>query len=162
MRRASTSSRWTVVSSLYEDDVPELLSAIIPSGGASALGFSRAVGGMLVECGEVDLIAPNNGSIAREVRDMFQRGRHHSLSVLCATQRPRDTHRVVTSQSDMIAAFRQHEPRDAEYLDSVMGGRASGILTTLARYEHLRYYPNHGALQRVDASGAVTTISGAP
>lgn len=158
LRKASARPQWTVVSTLYERDVPELLARIIPSGGSTVPGFSRAVGGMVVECGEIDLIAPNNGSIPQEVRDMFQRGRHHGLSVLAATQRPRDTHRVVTSQSNLVAAFRQHEPRDVEYLNSVMSGRAGELLPTLARFEHLRYFPNEGELHRVTASGAVTVL----
>jgi hypothetical protein len=146
---------WTVTACLDPDDVPELLTALAPVGVASDYGFSRAVGGLVIECGEVDLIAPNQGTISPEVRTVFQRGRHHSISILVATQRPASVNRIVTSQADVICAFRQHEPRDADYLGEVMRAEAPDIVRTLPQFHYLRYLVNFGLLETVNGAGQV-------
>lgn len=142
--------KWTVVCTLADKEVPQLLAAITGKN-----SWARSVGGVVIQCGEVDLIAPNNQGIATEVRHIFQRGRHYGISALVATQRPRDVHRVVTAQSDIICAFRQHEPRDAEYLGEVMRSDAVPLLRELRKFEYLRYFPNFGKLEVVDKNGEV-------
>lgn len=150
LRAAKRGDKWTVVCTLDNSEIVQLLAAIT---GRSS--WARTVGGVVIQCGEVDLIAPNNAGIATEVRHIFQRGRHYGISALVATQRPRDVHRVVTAQSDIICAFRQHEPRDADYLGEVMRSDAVPLLRELRQYEYLRYFPNYGKLEIVDKHGAV-------
>lgn len=151
----SSGPRWTVVAVIDPSDVPELLAVIAPVGGQTERGFARAVGGMVIECGEIDVIAPNNAQMSVEVRNIFQRGRHHSLSVLVAVQRPASVNRIVTSQADIICAFRQHEPRDADYLSDIMGPQAPEIVRTLRPRNYLRYLVNFGALETINEHGQV-------
>jgi hypothetical protein len=156
LRSASSSgARWTVVCGIDPGDVPELLAAIAPVGGKTDRGFSRRVGGLVIECGEIDVIAPNNGTIAPEVRNVFQRGRHHQLSALVAVQRPASVNRIVTSQADVLCAFRQHEPRDADYLGEIMSPRAPEIVRSLPPRNYLRYMVNYGTLETVNEKGQV-------
>lgn len=153
LRDVARSPRWTVVSSMDESEVPALLEALAPARHGGALGFSRAVGGMLLQSDEIDTVLPNGGG-ATEARNIFKRGRHHGLSILCGTQRPAETARIVTSQSDIICSFRQHEPRDVAYLSGVMGGsHVAPLLYSLADRWHLRYWVNTGALELVDPDG---------
>lgn len=144
---------WTVLCNVEPEEVPKILAALAPNNGKPESSFARAVGGVVIECGEVDLIAPNSQKCPREVKNIFQRGRHYGISALVATQRPRDVHRVVTSQSDMIAAFRQHEPRDAEYLGNVMRSDAVELLQGLRPRNYLRYLVNYGRLEIVNENG---------
>ena len=157
--------RWTVVSGMDERDVPALISALMPSGRLSRAGFSRAVGGMVLECGEVDLIAPNHSGIPDEVKSLWKRGRHHWLSLLTATQRAAETHRIITSMSDAIVSFRQHEPRDIDYLASVMaapGVDVAAELVRLPRFHYLRKWVQLGRLELVNATGQVSRVLSAP
>lgn len=144
--------RWTVVSCIDPEQVPKLCRVLAPVG--SLGGYSRAVGGCLLECGEVDTIAPNHAGIAAEVRNLFQRGRHYRISVVCATQRPRDVHRVVTAQADAICAFKQHEPRDLDYLAQCTSVAIADRVRQLERYFHVQYLPNQGAAFLVNPRGA--------
>lgn len=153
-----TRTGWTVCAMLTPEQVPELLGAIMHKQNP----FSRAVGGVVVQCGEVDLIAPNHAGISTEVRNVFQRGRHFDVSALVATQRPRDVHRVVTSQSDILCAFRQHEPRDADFLGDIMRSDATPLVKTLGRFEYVRYMVNYGRLDIVSADGSVRETIPAP
>lgn len=158
-------TRWTVVSGMDEKDVPALAAALTPSGRLSRAGFSRAVGGMVLECGEIDLIAPNNSGIAQEVKSWWKRGRHHWLSLLTATQRAAETHRIITAMSDAIVSFRQHEPRDIAYLADVMaapGVDVAAELVRLPRYHYLRKWVQLGRLELVDATGRVSAVLSAP
>lgn len=146
---------WTVVTCIEPDDVAKLCGALAPVGSLGG-GYSRAVGGVMFECGEVDTIAPNNAGIRPEVRNIFQRGRHYRISVLCATQRPRDVHRVVTSQADALWLFRQHELRDLEYIAQVTSQPVKDLVRELPQYSHVRYLPNVGTCEIVDRDGKVT------
>jgi hypothetical protein len=143
--------RWTVVTCIDPEQVPRLCRVLAPVGGMG--GYARAVGGLLVECGEVDVIAPNHAGISAEVRNLFQRGRHYRVSVVCATQRPRDVHRVVTAQADAVCAFRQHEPRDLDYLAQCTSVAIAARVRTLDQYWHIQYLPNHGAAFAVNPRG---------
>lgn len=151
LKRVRHKERWTVVSMVDAREVPSILSTMATRRGS----FSLAVGGVVIECGEVDLIAPNNESVAQPVRDMFLRGRHFALSVLCATQRPRQMHRIATAQSDVICVFRQHEPRDISYLSEITRGDIEKLVRELPPFFHLRYMPNFDRLDVVDSYGAV-------
>lgn len=155
LRKVRHSSRWTIVCGMEPTHVPELLGLIAPVGGRNLRGYSRAVGGLVLECGEIDVIAPNNGQISPEVRNVFQRGRHHMLSALVAVQRPANANRIVTSQADMLCAFRQHEPRDADYLGEIMSARAPEIVRSLPPRNYLRYLVNYGTLQTINEHGEI-------
>jgi hypothetical protein len=156
----SSGNQWTVNCVLDPSDVPELLSVLAPMGGRTEKGFSRAVGGLVIECGEVDVIAPNNGQIAPEVRNIFQRGRHHAISALVAVQRPASANRIVTSQADVLVAFRQHEPRDADYLGEIMSAKAPEIVRQLKPYNYVRYLVNFGTLQTINEKGEAIATHG--
>lgn len=144
--------RWTVVACLAPADTVKLCAVLAPENNPRS-GFAYAVGGLLLECGEVDTIAPNHGGISGAVRNLFQRGRHARVSVVCATQRPRDVHRVVTSQADVIACFRQHEPRDVEYLASITSDALSRRIAALDPFYHVQYLPSNGTAALVDPQG---------
>lgn len=147
--------RWTVVACIEPSDVAKLAGALAPVGSLSG-GYSRAVGGVVLECGEVDTIAPNNAGIAPEIRNLFQRGRHYRVSVLAATQRPRDVHRVVTSQADALWLFRQHELRDLDYIAKNTSEAVADVVKGLPQYHHVRYLPNVGTCEVVNEKGIVT------
>lgn len=146
------SRRWTIVTCIDAHEVAQLCAALAPVGTLGG-GYSRAAGGVLVQSDEIDTIAPNNAGIAPEVRNLFQRGRHYRVSVLAATQRPRDVHRVVTSQADALWVFRQHELRDLEYISRVTSESVASVVRELPEYAHVRYLPNKGLCEVVDKNG---------
>lgn len=148
--------RWTVVLELHPRYVPRLLRVIMPMGAAT--GYSVAVGGVAIVCGEINEIAPNHQGIADEVAAMFSRGRHHWLSVLAAARTSTEINKIVTSQADVICAFRQHQEADVRRIAELMGPRAVPALHDLGRYEYLRYFVDYGRLEHVRADGAATLI----
>ena len=50
------------------------------------------------------------------ISQVVLRGRHRGISQIYTAQRASTIHRNITSQSDLIVTFRQHEPRDISYL----------------------------------------------
>lgn len=155
----ASGQRWTVVCALDPRDVPALLAALMPLGMHGGESFARAVGGLVVECGEINEIAVNHAGIAREVSAMFTRGRHHWLSVLAAARTSTEMHKIVTSQADVVCAFRQHQARDVARIGELMGERAIPALRDLAPYEYLRYFVDAGRLEHVRADGRATTLA---
>lgn len=149
--------RWTVVAELHPDDVPRLIAQLIPMG--RGVGYSEAVGGLVVSCGELNEIAPNHQGMAREVGAMFSRGRHSWLSVLGAARSSTEINKITTSQADVICAFRQHQEADVTRIGQVMGDAAARVLRTLERFEYLRYFVDSGRLERVDAAGRAQLLA---
>lgn len=156
LRHVAKHPRWTMVAELHPSDVPQLLAAIVPM--AQRAGYSQAVGGMAIECGELNEIAPNHAGMTREVAAMFSRGRHHWLSVLAAARTSTEINKLCTSQADVVCAFRQHQKGDVVRIGELMGERAMVAVRQLQQYEYLRYFVDHGRLELVHANGSADLI----
>lgn len=151
-------NKWSVVCVMSPADAIELCSVLAPIGKKPETSFSYAAGGIAIECGEIQLIAPNNQSIPAPMANVIAMGRHYRLSLLGAARRPREVNRLLTSQADALLAFRQHEPRDCDFLGDVMRSDVPFYLRKLPARSFLRYLPNFGTLEIVDANGAATLI----
>lgn len=64
-----------------------------------------------------------------EISRLLRMGRHHRISQVYVGQRPSTVHRLVTSQSDLIVSFQQHEERDVDYLRATIGPGAEAVRT---------------------------------
>lgn len=128
---------WHVAAELPARDVPALFEVLCPTSRGTP-SYSRAVGGVAVECGEVDAIAPVGGT-PDIIDNAFKRGRHVLLSLFTGTQRPHECSRVVTSQADVVVAFSQHEPRDIEYLSRAISKPVGNLIRHLPKYHHVWY-----------------------
>lgn len=130
--------RWHIAAALERAEIPQLFQVLAPPYSAQVTGLSAAVGGIAVECGEVDTILPNAGADEQLV-GALRRGRHALLSMFYGTQRPASCARDCTAQADIIAAFATYEPRDVEYLRRTLGSQAADLLPTLEPY-HCLYF----------------------
>lgn len=149
--------RWRVaLQGLTTDDVRELFFRLAPPAGGVA-SLSRTFGGIAIETGEVDVIAPASG-VAPEVQGAFKRGRHNLLSLFVATQRPHACGRIVTSQADEIFSFSQHEPADLRYLRLQMGSNVAGVIPRLPKYWHVLYQASTGIAWVCDENRKVDRV----
>lgn len=146
---------WRIVANLPAPDMARLCALLSPAGRPRS-GVAAALGGVLVECGEVEHVA---GHAAKpEVLELIHRGRHSRVSMMLGTRRPRDVHRLVTSQADVISCFRQQEPRDVEYLASVIGDIPAATLATLAPWEHVQFLTSNATAVLVNKDGKTTEV----
>jgi hypothetical protein len=104
---------WRIVCNFDEGsaDVAQLVALLGPK--PKGIPFPRAAGGMTFLCDEVDLLYPLNAN-EPGTRSLWARGRHAGLTILAATQRLPQVHRVVSAQSQWLVICRQHEPSDLE------------------------------------------------
>jgi hypothetical protein len=108
----------------------------------------------VLECGEVDIIAPvHGGGSAVEVTDAVARGRHARLSFLLATQRPAQCARILSSQSDAIYSFRMHEPRDVRWLSDAAGTQYAALARALPKYHVVEFVSETGRVTVYDKAG---------
>jgi DNA helicase HerA-like ATPase len=61
------------------------------------------------------------------IRKITRFGRHSSISLYATTQRPADVHPLIRAQMTKLITFRQHEPRDIDWLKQVIGEQAQGL-----------------------------------
>lgn len=149
--------RWTIVASLSVDDIARVCALLSPAGRPRS-GVAAAAGGVCVECGECEIVAPNSKAFRPAISELIHRGRHSRVSVLFGTRRPRDVSRLMTSQADVITCFRQQEPADVEYLASVIGVIAAEGLATLNKYDHIQYITSTSKATLIDKHGKATEI----
>lgn len=83
---------------------------------------------------EIHLFASPN-SISKNFSNIFAVGRHSSLSITCATQRPYKVNPIVRSQADIVTTFRQTEPRDLQLLKEI--GFSENEVLSLGQYEKI-------------------------
>lgn len=143
---------WHIIAVMSPEDAGRLLTELAPPFGPGVKSLSGALGGVCVECGEIDVIAPaSGGAQGRAVLGAIARGRHHRLSVLWATQRPHQCARILSSQLDTLVAFRMHEPRDVKWLADAAGSNYARIVQrSLAKYWSAWFNAETGAITIVD------------
>jgi mRNA-degrading endonuclease RelE of RelBE toxin-antitoxin system len=61
------------------------------------------------------------------LRKITRFGRHSALSLYSTTQRPADVHPLIRAQITKLISFKQHEPRDIDWLKQVIGEEAQGL-----------------------------------
>jgi len=61
------------------------------------------------------------------LRKITRFGRHSALSLYTTTQRPADVHPLIRAQITKLISFKQHEPRDIDWLKQVIGEEALGL-----------------------------------
>jgi len=80
---------------------------------------------------------------AYKISDSFasivQRGRHKNITLIGITQRPFGIHRLLTSQAKEIYIFSTNEPRDREYLRTLLGQEIEGKLDALEQYQYVKW-----------------------
>jgi len=84
-------------------------------------------------------------------RDIVYRGRHERVSILLIAQRPSSVHISARSQWNRIISFRQTEPADVSWLESVCGYSVNPL--ELAQGEYLDVTPWGYRKKKLDISG---------
>lgn len=77
-----------------------------------------------------------NANYAPEgLRKIVRFGRHARISLFATTQRPRDIPPIVRAQITKLISFRQHEPRDIDWIRDVIGEQAHELIS-LKKFEY--------------------------
>jgi len=80
---------------------------------------------------------------AYQISDNFakivQLGRHKNITLIGISQRPYGIHRLLTSQAKEIYIFNTNEPRDREYLRTLLGQEIEPKLDALKQYEYVHW-----------------------
>lgn len=86
-----------------------------------------------------------------QISDSFaaivQRGRHKNLTLIGITQRPYGINRLLTSQAKEIYVFNTNEPRDREYLRTLLGQEIEPKLDALKQYEYVHWQDGKEGLE---------------
>jgi len=77
--------------------------------------------------------------ISESFAHVVQRGRHKNITLIGITQRPYGIHRLLTSQAKEIYVFSMNEPRDREYLRTLLGQDIESKLDSLKQYEYVKW-----------------------
>lgn len=68
---------------------------------------------------EIDYFCSTH-SIPKQFDEIVKRGRHQGLQLMVATRRPHEIPPIIRSQVSQLVTFRHIEPRDLEYLKSII------------------------------------------
>ena len=88
---------------------------------------------------------------AYQISDNFaaiiQRGRHKNITLIGITQRPYGINRLLTSQAKEIYIFNTNEPRDREYLRTLLGQEIEAQFIELSQYEYIKWQDGKEGLE---------------
>lgn len=161
---ARAGRRWHVAAALDREELPALFRVLAPPFASGRTSFARSVGGVALQCSEIDDVAPASGADP-EIIAAWRRGRHHCLSIYAATQRPASCARDVSAQADVLFSFATHEPRDLEYLARATSKPVAALVAELPRYHAMYYHRQASRVFLTDQSQRayrVLSLAGAP
>lgn len=116
---------WHVVASLDAGDIERLFWLLAPPiNRRGAVSYARAVGGLVLLCSELTHLAPLPIAKGSPVRDAFNRGRHHWLSIYGATQHASNVDPVARINAARSVFFQNV---DATALDAIARSSSRGI-----------------------------------
>lgn len=78
---------------------------------------------------------------------IIQRGRHKNITLIGISQRPYGIHRLLTSQAKEIYVFNTNEPRDREYLRTLLGQEIEAKLDALKQFEYVHWQDGKEGLE---------------
>jgi len=88
---------------------------------------------------------------AQQISDTFakivQLGRHKNITLIGISQRPYGINRLLTSQAKEIYIFNTNEPRDREYLRTLLGQEIEPKLDALKQYEYVHWQDGKEGLE---------------
>lgn len=85
--------------------------------------------------------------ISDQFANIVQRGRHKNITLIGISQRPYGIHRLLTSQAKEIYIFNTNEPRDREYLKTLLSSEIESKLDQLKQYEYIYWQDGTDGLQ---------------
>lgn len=85
--------------------------------------------------------------ISHNFAQIVQRGRHRNITLIGVTQRPYGIHRLLTSQAKEIYIFNTNEPRDREYLRTLLGQEIDAKLDSLQKYQFVKWQDGKDGLE---------------
>ena len=97
-----------------------------------------AIGNITFLVEEIDCYCTSY-QITESFAHIIQRGRHNNITLIGVTQRPYGIHRLLTSQAKEIYIFSTNEPRDREYLRTLLGQEIEPMLDRLEQYQYLHW-----------------------
>lgn len=158
LRKCASWRRWHVAAQLEESELGPCFVMLAPAPKSDDdISFSRAVGGVAIECGEAAFLAPN-GRTNPAVRAAFNTGRHHLLSLYMATQRPANVDRAVTASSPLKVAFGHREDRDLEFWAREISAPIAKVIEELPQYHSIYYVQAESRVYVRDGSYRVRRI----
>lgn len=160
LRAVAPYPQWHIAAVIEEEHFDDLVNLLIPPMMADdQTGYARAVGGMALECGELDVLAPVH-SASRTVTGMWRRARHNRLSIFGGTQRTNEVARVCSSQAHHIIAFAQNEPNDIAYLAKAISRPGAELVERLPLHWCVWFERSSGRLYVMDPGrNVVKTVS---
>jgi len=104
-----------------------------------------AIGNVWVIIDEVDQYASPTTGMPEQLQMILKRGRHLGVSMIFASRRPAEVHRLITAQSRRFILFRTGEGRDIAFLKSHVGA-AADELVSLPDLHFIDW--NHGKIEK--------------
>jgi hypothetical protein len=138
LRVCARGSRWHIAVIYDPDGRPELAGQVArvlnpPRTSDDHRSFSRAVGGVAIDCSEADFIFPN-GRTDPAVRGLAQRGRHNRVALLMATHAPALVDTRLRDAAGYYLAFRSQEDVVWRFWQRATSGTLADVVATLPPY----------------------------
>lgn len=149
---------WRVVIPSGKVEPTDLVNLLAPEYVPGEQSFPQLLGGVCLMIHEGAEVASQ--AKRYQMSPLWQRGRHHGLSILCASQRAADVGRMVSSQSNRVAIFSTMEPIDLTYWRGFLIERWYEQLQQLPRFHAIEVNRDEQTARIISSRGAVVCSLG--
>jgi len=104
------------------------------------------LGGCCFLVEEIDCYCSSN-QISDNFAAIIQRGRHKNITLIGVTQRPFGINRLLTAMAKEVYVFNTNEPRDREYLRTLLGQEIEQKLDALEQYQYVHWKDGREGLE---------------
>lgn len=151
--------KFHVIASLGRPEIERLFAILCPElRSARTRSYARAVGGLVVACGELVQPAPLSLGQQSFVRDAFVRFRHHWLSIYGATQHAPLCHPVTRLAADRCVFFNTPDDLAREAIKRASSRAIAARVDALPQYHTVTVVKSLGRAYVADAEYRVYEV----
>jgi hypothetical protein len=161
LARAAARDRWHVVASLDRDDVERLFFLLCPPRRAKdTISFARAVGGMVLHCGELAHVAPLGLGKNSIVKDAYLRHRHQWLTIHGAAQHAADCDPCTRMYAERCVFLRTQDDLGLQAVARATSAVVAQLVAELPLYHSATCIKREGRVYLADEDYRVYDVKG--
>lgn len=148
---AAERERWHVVASLDREEIERLFYLLAPPRRAkTTIGYAKAVGGMVLACGELAHVAPLGLGKNSIVKDAYLRHRHHWLSIHGAAQHPADCDPCTRMYANRCVFLRTQDKLGLNAVEGATSKEVASIVAELPEFHSATCIKREGKVYVMD------------
>jgi hypothetical protein len=161
LRAAAEINRWHVIASLDREEIDRLFYLLCPPlVSATTMGYAKAVGGMVLGCGELAHVAPIGLGKNSIIKTAYLQHRHHWLTIHGAAQHPADCDPCTRMYAKRIVALLTQDKLGLGAIENATSKYVAELVAHLPEFHSATCVKKEGRVYLADEKYRVYDVKG--